>query len=144
MMPTVQAARMTLAADPDRCTGVAAGILGCRAGPGTAEPCGRLLLAPKGGCGRRGRRARRFRETLAGHSRMGAGLRGSATRSTAFDPRAERILGSGRRTRRQPASMSPLALEVVAVASQVWGKPLVMNVSMPIAAVLLDLGFRRP
>jgi citrate synthase len=25
--------------------------------------------------------------------------------------------------------------------ARVWGKPLVMNVSMPVAAVLLDLGF---
>jgi citrate synthase len=26
-------------------------------------------------------------------------------------------------------------------AAEVWGKPLTMNVSMPIAAVMLDLGF---
>ena len=36
-------------------------------------------------------------------------------------------------------SGSPARLE--AVVPEVWGKPLPMNVSMPIAAVLLDLDF---
>ena len=34
-----------------------------------------------------------------------------------------------------------MALDVGAAAAEIWGKPLVMNVSMPIAAVLLDLDF---
>jgi citrate synthase len=56
------------------------------------------------------------------------------------DPRAERILAladgegvSGRHV--------DLARRFKAAADAAWGKPLVMNVSMPIAAVLLDLDF---
>src|SRR5918999_2689767 len=49
MMPTIVAARMTLAADPDSLHGaIAAGILGC--GPvilGTSEECARLLEAAR-------------------------------------------------------------------------------------------------
>jgi len=57
-----------------------------------------------------------------------------------LDPRAERILAL--------ADERGVAGEHVALARAVrdgveaaWGRPLVMNVSMPIAAVLLDLGF---
>ena len=58
-----------------------------------------------------------------------------------LDPRAERILeladergvsGAARRAR-------PRALR--GAVAEVWGKPLTMNVSLPIAAVMLDLGF---
>ena len=56
------------------------------------------------------------------------------------DPRAERILeladergASGRHV--------ALARELRDTLAELRGKPLVMNVSMPIAAVLLDLGF---
>ena len=56
------------------------------------------------------------------------------------DPRAERILGL--------AAEHGTAGEYVALAGQLreavadtYGKPLVMNVSLPIAAVMLDLGF---
>jgi citrate synthase len=34
-----------------------------------------------------------------------------------------------------------LAREFNDAAAEAWGKPLTMNVSMPIAAVMLDLGF---
>jgi citrate synthase len=56
------------------------------------------------------------------------------------DPRAERIL--------QLADERSVSGEHVALArafgeavAEMWGQPLTMNVSMPIAAVLLDLGF---
>jgi citrate synthase len=55
-------------------------------------------------------------------------------------PRAERIL--------ELADERGVSAKHVAVARQVrdtvaeaWGRPLTMNVSMPIAAVMLDLGF---
>ena len=56
------------------------------------------------------------------------------------DPRAERILeladerGVGGRH-------VALARRFGEAVEEVWGKPLTMNVAMPIAAVLLDLGF---
>jgi citrate synthase len=57
-----------------------------------------------------------------------------------LDPRAERIL--------ELADERGVSGEYVALArslrdavAEVWGRPLTMNVSMPIAAVSLDLGY---
>ena len=56
------------------------------------------------------------------------------------DPRAERILelADERGVSGQNVALSRAFREAV---HEVWGKPLTMNVAMPIAAVLLDLGF---
>jgi citrate synthase len=126
MMPTNVAARMTLAADPGSLHGaVAAGILG--AGPvvlGTSEECARLLEAggePK---------------------EIVRGLRESGRRVPGFghpvhkevDPRAERIL--------ELAVERGVSGRHVALARALRDEVgLTMNVAMPIAAVLLDLGF---
>ena len=57
-----------------------------------------------------------------------------------LDPRAERILElADERGVSGPHSL--LARHLRDAVAEVWGKPLTMNVSMPIAAVLLDLGF---
>ena len=53
-------------------------------------------------------------------------------------PAAERILEHRRARRGQPRALARSFRDAVADA---WGKPLTMNVAMPIAAVLLDLGF---
>jgi citrate synthase len=127
MMPTNVAARMTLAADPGSLQGaVAAGILGC--GPivlGTAGECA-LLLEQEG-------------DPVA----IVRAIRADGGKVPGFghpvhrpvDPRAERILEladargvSGAHVARARAYRDALA-------------PLPMNVSMPIAAVMLDLGF---
>jgi citrate synthase len=132
LMPSSVAARMTLAADPDSVQGaVAAGILG--AGPvvlGTSEECARLLESDE--------------EPL----RLARAIHGAGGKVPGFghpvhrpvDPRAERILEladehgvSGRYVRRARALRDAV--------SEVWGKPLTMNVAMPMAAVMLDLGF---
>jgi len=135
LMPTNVAARMTFAADPDSLQGaVAAGILGC--GPvilGTSEECARLLEA---NLGRDPLEV--AREVHAAGKRMpGFGH----PVHTPVDPRAERILEladergvGGRHTE--------LARGLRDAVPEVWGKPLTMNVSMPIASVLLDLGYR--
>jgi citrate synthase len=127
MMPTNVAARMTLAADPDSLQGaVAAGILG--AGPvilGTAEECARLLES--------GRDPVEIVDEIraAGGKVPGFGH----PVHTAADPRAERIL--------ELADERGISGERVARARQLREamSPLPMNVSMPIAAVMLDLGF---
>ena len=136
LMPSNVAARMTLAADPDSLQGaVAAGVLG--AGP--------VVLGTSGECAR-------WLEELQGSSRDPAewvrSLRGAGTRIPGFghpvhhpvDPRAERIL--------ELADERGVSGEHVALARRVrdavaaeYGKPLTMNVSLPIAAVMLDLGF---
>ena len=132
MMPTNVAARMTLAADPESLQGaVAAGILGV--GPvvvGTAAECARLLESDVEPI----EAARRIHAT--GEKVPGFGH----PVHRPVDPRAERILElADKRGISGPAVARARALrEAVA---EVWGKPLPMNVSMPIAAVMLDLDF---
>src|SRR3954469_18790700 len=143
MMPTNVAARMTLAADPGSLQGaVAAGILGC--GPvllGTSEECARLLerarAAEAAGEAPAGGRARRAREVRDAGERL-PGFGHPVHRP--LDPRAERILelADEHGVSARHAEMARAYREAVA---EVWDKPLTMNVSMPIAAVMLDLGF---
>jgi citrate synthase len=143
MMPTNVAARMTLAADPGSLQGaVAAGILGC--GPvvlGTSEACARLLEEAQEKVAAGGAPA-----AVAGE--IAGAIRASGGKVPGFghpvhrplDPRAERILdlADGRRVSGPHVLLARCLRDAVAEA---WGKPLTMNVSMPIAAVMLDLGF---
>jgi citrate synthase len=136
MMPTNIAARMTLAADPRSIHGaVAAGILGCGSVIlGAVEDCAALL-----------ERLARQRTDVGAEI---AAIRAARARVPGFghpvhkpvDPRAGRILAladehaiTGTHVR--------LARAVDEAVAEAWGRPLVMNVSMAIAAVLLDLGF---
>ena len=126
LMPTNVAARMTLAADPGSLQGaVAAGILG--AGPvvlGTTEECARLL--EQGGDPEQ--IVREHRE--AGRKVPGFGH----PVHKPIDPRAERIL--------ELADERGVTGRNVALARALRDElGLTMNVSMPIAAVLLDLGY---
>ena len=143
LMPTVQAARMTLAADPDSLQGaLAAGILG--AGPvllGTAERCGELLTAAV----RRidaGESGATVVETMARDThRAGNRMPGFGHPvHKPVDPRSERILELAE-ARGIDGRHIALARQFHAAVARTWGKPLVMNVSMPIAATLLDLNF---
>jgi citrate synthase len=136
MMPTNVAARMTLAADPGSLHGaVAAGILG--AGPvvlGTAEDCARLLDAAVTSGSEPGKIGR---EIHAAGGRV-PGFGHPVHRPV--DPRAERILElADARGVSGPHVMFARALSDV--VAEVWRKPLPMNVSMPVAAVMLDLDF---
>ncbi len=132
MMPTNVAARMTLAADPGSLhAAVAAGILG--AGPvvlGTSEECARLLETD----GEPKEIVRTIHE--AGGKIPGFGH----PVHTPVDPRAERILELADERGVSGANVARARSFRDAVAAEL-GKPLPMNVSMPIAAVLLDLGF---
>ncbi|HEX2292963.1 MAG TPA: citryl-CoA lyase [Gaiellaceae bacterium] len=126
LMPTNVAARMTLAADPGSLHGaVAAGILG--AGPvvlGTAEECARLLQDPR-------EPAELVRELRAAGRKV-PGFGHPVHRQV--DPRAERIL--------ELADERGVSGTHVARARAIHAEVgLTMNVSLPIAAVLLDLGF---
>jgi citrate synthase len=143
MTPTNVAARMTLSADPGSLQGaVAAGILGC--GPvilGTAELCAQLLVAAQ-------------LEVEAGKSpvsvaeSVASSIRAAGHKAPGFghplhrplDPRAERILelADARGVSGPHVLLARCLRDGVA---QAWGRPLTMNVSMPIAAVMLDLGF---
>jgi citrate synthase len=143
MMPTNVAARMTLAADPHSLHGaVAAGILG--AGPvilGTSEECAKLLADAQ-------RRVGSGRAPATVARELAAAVHGAGGRLPGFghpvhrplDPRAERILELADE-REVEGPHVELARGFRDAVPEVWGKPLVMNVSMPIAAVMLDLGF---
>jgi citrate synthase len=143
MMPSNVAARMTLAADPGSLHGaVAAGILGC--GPvvlGTSESCARLLAEGR-------------EQVAAGEEPQAVAARIARTTHAAdgkvpgfghplhrpVDPRAERILelADDRGVSGPHVLLARCLRDSVAEA---WGRPLPMNVAMPIAAVMLDLGF---
>jgi citrate synthase len=143
MMPTNVAARMTLAADPGSLQGaVAAGILGC--GPvvlGTSEECGRLLEEARAkvaaGAPPADVAADAAREVRASGGRL-PGFGHPVHRP--LDPRAERILELAD-ARGVSGPHVELARHFRDAAADAWGKPLTMNVAMPIAAVMLDLGF---
>jgi citrate synthase len=132
LMPSNVAARMTLAADPGSLQGaVAAGILGAGSVVlGASEECARLVA-------RGGDPLETAREIHAAGGKVpGFGH----PVHTPVDPRAERILEladergvSGRNVAR--------ALALRDAVAEVWEKPLPMNVAMPIAAVMLDLGY---
>jgi citrate synthase len=114
---------------------VAAGILG--AGPvllGTSAACARLLAEAVAS---ERPAADVARELHAAGERM-PGFGHPLHRPT--DPRAERILElAGERGVTGPHLR--LAAELRDAVAETWGTPLTMNVSLPIAAVLLDLGF---
>ena len=143
MMPTNVAARMTLAADPDSLHGaVAAGILG--AGPvilGTSEACARLLEEAQEEVASGGATAAVAGEVARAIHASGGKVPGFGHPvHRPLDPRAERILELAD-ARRVSGPHVLLARRLRDAVADVWGKPLTMNVSMPIAAVLLDLGF---
>ena len=143
LMPTNVAARMTLAADPGSLQGaVAAGILGC--GPvilGTSESCARLLEEAQ-------EKVASGDEPAAVGEEIALALHASGGKVPGFghpvhrplDPRAERILelADARGASGPHVLLARCVRDGVAKA---WGKPLTMNVAMPIAAVMLDLGF---
>jgi citrate synthase len=136
LMPANVAARMTLAADPDSLHGaVAAGILG--AGPvvlGTAEECARLLEDAR-------RSGRDPQEIVLAVQAAGGKVPGFGHPvHRPVDPRAERILELADE-RGVSGPYVELARRFRAAVAGAWDKPLPMNVAMPIAAVLLDLGF---
>jgi citrate synthase len=143
LMPSNVAARMTLAADPESVQGaVAAGILG--AGPvilGAAEQCARLLEEAQG-------RVADGAAPEAVAAEVAGAVHAAGERMPGFghplhrpvDPRAERILAladergvSGRHVALTRCLRDAVAAE--------WGRPLPVNVSLPIAAVMLDLGY---
>jgi citrate synthase len=143
MMPTNVAARMTLAAAPDSLQGaVAAGILG--AGTvvlGTSTACAQLLenLQREVDAGAEPSEA----ATAAAREIHAAGGKvpgfGHPVHKP-VDPRAERIFELAD-ARGASGSHVALARTLRDAVEDTWSKPLTLNVSMAIAAVMLDLGF---
>ena len=142
LTPSVQAARMTFAADPAALQGaVAAGILGCGTVVlGTADLCARAI-------------AEILRRVDAGASLEAAALEYAGARRAAkqpmpgyghplhkpLDPRADRLIALAGEQGVAGRAVA-CATRLTPIVAQVWEKPLPMNVSMAIAAVLTDVG----
>jgi citrate synthase len=146
LVPSVQTARMTLAGDPAALQGaVAAGILG--AGSvilGAAEHCGRLLTEVQARVGGGEDSDSALRAVLLAAKQNKAKIPGFGhPLHKPVDPRAERILALASE-RQLDGPHLQLARRLPPLVAEVWGKPMPMNVSMPIAAVLLDLDFPAP
>ncbi len=143
LTPTVVAARMTYDAAPDSLqAAVAAGILGC--GPvilGTSQLCANVLVET--------------RERVAGGEDADAAVLAVARTirergepmpgfghplHKPVDPRAERIMALAD-DRKISGMYIDLTRRFVPAVAKAWARPLPMNVSMPIAACLLDLDF---
>jgi citrate synthase len=143
LVPTNQVARMTLAADPDCLQGaVAAGILGCGSVVlGTAEACGKFLTDAHRANQAAKDSSQILMELVQSFHDTGRKIPGYGHPiHKPVDPRAERIFDLAK-DRGVAGLYVNLAFETHAAVHQVWGKPLTMNVSMAIAAVLLDLDF---
>ena len=143
MMPTNVAARMTLAADPGSLQGaVAAGILGC--GPvilGTSEECARLLEDAQEKVASGAAPAEVAGEVARAIHHSGGKVPGFGHPvHRPLDPRAERILELAD-ARGVSGPHVLLARALRDAVAEAYGKPLTMNVAMPVAAVMLDVGF---
>jgi citrate synthase len=143
LTPNAQAARMTYAASPESLqAALAAGILGCGSVIlGAAEAAGALLQRAQGQV-TEGRTPEAMADEIASEARVaGARLAGFGhPLHKPTDPRCDRIFELAR----QEGVAGPhcaMAEALNAAVARAWGKPLTMNVSMGIAAVLLDLGF---
>ena len=136
LMPSNIAARMTLAADPGSLQGaVAAGILG--AGPvilGAAEDCALLLAAMH----KEGSDPLEVARDIHAAGGKVPGFGHPLHRPV--DPRAERILELAD-VRGISGPHVALARGLREAVAETWGRPLTLNVSLPIAAVMLDLGY---
>ncbi len=143
MMPTNVSARMTLAADPSSLQGaVAAGILGC--GPvlcGTAGECAELLLEAGARVEAGAAHAAVATALAAEYHAAGRRLPGLGHPvHRPLDPRAERIFALAD-ARSVSGRHIALARSLRDAAAEAWGRPLTLNVSLAIAAVMLDLDF---
>jgi citrate synthase len=143
MVPSVQAARMTLAASPEAVQGaVAAGLLGCGSVVlGSSEAAGRFLGEIHGrpeaatdlerAVGEVVREYREARRAIPGY---GHPLHRGG------DPRAERLFAIAREAQLAGRHVE-IAQLVEKLLPRLIGRPLALNVSGAIPAVLLDAGY---
>jgi len=143
LVPSVQVGRMTLAAAPEALQGsVAAGILGCGSVVlGSSEAAGRFFaaIAARSASGETAAQAaktvvleyRAARRSIPGY---GHPLHKS------LDPRAQRLFDIAKEVGSVGAHIE-IARQVESLLPDLIGKPLALNVSGAIPAVLLDAGY---
>lgn len=141
LTPSVQAARMTYAADPQALQGaIAAGVLGCGTVVlGTADLARALIdqvlaridagASPDDAVEAVAREKRAAGKPIPGYGHP---------LHKPLDPRAERMIALARQ-RGVAGRGVDCATRLTGAVARAWGKPLPMNVSMSIAATLRDL-----
>lgn len=144
LVPSNQAARMTLAAAPDAMQGaVAAGILGCGSVVlGSTETCGRFLVEI---AGRADETGRTMSETAADALQELRGARKSVPgyghpQHKEGDPRAIKLIALAREEGVAGRHVE-IVEEIGRLVPDIYGRKLPMNVSGAIPAVMLDAGF---
>lgn len=144
LVPSVQAARMTLAAAPEAWQGaMAAGLLGMGSVvAGSSETAGRYIVEVLGESRRPGgsleTAARRSLETLKASRAKVPGL--GHPQHSAGDPRANALLKLADELGVSGEHVACLRA-VAALAPQIMGRPLPVNVSGAIPALMLDAGW---
>jgi citrate synthase len=142
LVPSVAASRMTLAAAPEALQGaVAAGILGCGSVIlGSAESAARLYAGILSNVSVDSREsvARALLGEMRAARRPVPGYGHPLHKRQ--DPRVTRLLAVATEAGVAGRHMEMAAL-VEKLVPEIWGKPLAMNVSGAIAAVLLDAGY---
>ena len=142
LVPSVAASRMTLAAAPEALQGaVAAGILGCGSVIlGSAEAAARLFdgIATRAGTGSPEATARALLGELRAARKPVPGYGHPLHKRQ--DPRVARLFAVATEAGIAGRHME-IAGQVERLTAEIWSKPLAMNVSGAIAAVLLDAGY---
>jgi citrate synthase len=143
LVPSVQVSRMTLAAAPEALQGaVAAGILGCGSVVlGSSEAAGHFLAEIAQRDGGTGNPEIAVAEVVREYRQAKRAIPGYGhPLHRGFDPRARRLL--------EVATEAGVATRYVRIATtvekllpQLIGRPLMLNVSGAIPAVLLDAGY---
>jgi citrate synthase len=143
LVPSVQASRMTLAAAPEALQGaVAAGLLGCGSVIlGASEDAGRLLQeviaradTTKSMQSAASEVVREYKEARRPIPGYGHPLH------KGYDPRAKRLLEVAKEAGTH-GRYAEAAEMIDSLLPEITGKPLAMNVSAAIPAILLDAGY---
>jgi citrate synthase len=143
LVPSVQASRMTLAAAPEAIQGaVAAGILGCGSVVlGSSEAAGKLYSQILKRCSGGGDAAQAATTVITEYRALGRAIPGFGhPLHKQADPRAHRLFEVAQEAG-FAGSFCATAKLVESLLPGLIGKPLALNISGAIPAVLLDAGF---
>lgn len=143
LVPSVQVSRMTLGAAPEALQGaVAAGLLGCGSVIlGAAEDAGRLLHEVVTRSGSSGSMRDVATEIIREHANARRAIPGYGhPLHKGYDPRAWRLLEVAKEAGTSGRHIEAAQI-IDSVLPDITGKPLAMNVSAAIAAILLDAGY---
>jgi len=143
LVPSVQVGRMTLAAAPEALQGaVAAGILGCGSVVlGSSEAAGQFFAAIRTRVEAGEEEAQAAKAVVLEYRAARRSIPGYGhPLHKGFDPRARRLFDVAREVGSAGAHID-IARQVERLLPELLGKPLALNVSGALPAVLLDAGY---